>query len=92
MSQSGEIMHFKPLRVLRPDFWDSPTGCLATEREVEYFKRGCSLSRTRQLAGAMAFYGTKGEKNKSSAKEIKREERRDRESQREVEGGGWTPF
>lgn len=38
-----------------PDLRDSPTGCLATEREVEYFKRGCSFSRTRQLAGAMAF-------------------------------------
>lgn len=38
---------------------DSPTGCLATEREVEYFKRGCSFSRTRQLAGAMAFCNTK---------------------------------
>ncbi|KAA8586380.1 hypothetical protein FQN60_000216, partial [Etheostoma spectabile] len=41
------------------DLRDSPTGCLATEREVEYCKRGCSVSRTRQLAGAMAFYDTK---------------------------------
>lgn len=51
-----------PWQVLR----DSPTGCLATEREVEYFKRGCSFSRTRQLAGAMAFCDTK-HKNKVSA-------------------------
>lgn len=44
---------------------DSPTGCLAMEREVEYFKRGCSLSRTRQLAGAMAFCNTKPTKIRS---------------------------
>lgn len=45
-------------RAIWPNLWDSPTGCLATEREVEYFNRGCSLSRTRQLAGAMAFCNT----------------------------------
>lgn len=46
-------------RAIWLDLRDSPTGCLATEREVEYFKRGCSFSRTRQLAGAMAFCNTK---------------------------------
>lgn len=62
-----KILSFIPkwMGVLGPrDIWpdprsDSPTGCLATEREVEYFKRGCSFSRTRQLAGAMAFCKTK---------------------------------
>lgn len=51
---------FPPLspQVIWPDLSDSPTGCLATEREVEYFRRGCSFSRTRQLAGAMAFCNT----------------------------------
>lgn len=55
--------------VLGPtDIWpdprsDSPTGCLATEREVEYFKSGCSFSRTRQLAGAMAFWKQGTEKS-----------------------------
>lgn len=57
----GDILNKAPppSRAIWPDLSDSPTGCLATEREVEYFKRGCSLSRTRQLAGAMAFCNTK---------------------------------
>lgn len=65
-----KVISFIPkwMDVLGPrDIWpdprsDSPTGCLATEREVEYFKRGCSFSRTRQLAGAMAFCKTKHRK------------------------------
>lgn len=51
-------------RAIWLDLSDSPTGCLATEREVEYFKRGCSLTRTRQLAGAMAFCNTKATKTR----------------------------
>lgn len=59
-------------RAIWPNLWDSPTGCLATEREVEYFNSGCSLSRTRQLAGAMAFCNTEPTQNKISAADFRK--------------------
>lgn len=59
-----------------PNLWHSPTGCLATEREVEYFNRGCSLSSTRQLAGAMAFCNTEPTQNKISAAEFPEKKRK----------------